>query len=178
MTLETATVLIPFWSPRPHNPQFSRSIIYNVITVRLTGHSSCSPPCVASINFWLVNDCLFFAGHMESELYSWTVIGLHCCRAPCHTGNELFFLPKWLQFAILPEDCSWSFSALFRRPQAGETGRNESQPCAKVSSVKCLYSHRSFCHLLQYNHFIIGSNPLSKKKKKSSYVLYCIHFRK
>lgn len=70
MTLETPTVLVPFWNSRPHNPQFSRSIIYNVITVRLTGHGSCSPPCVASIKFWLANDCLFFAGHMESELYS------------------------------------------------------------------------------------------------------------
>lgn len=87
-----------------------------MITVRLTGHSSCSPHCVASIKFWLVNDCLFFAGHMESALYSlslyshwltpatdvWTVIGPYCCCAPCHTAtnglvspngcNLLFFL--------------------------------------------------------------------------------------
>lgn len=53
-----------------HNPQFSRSIIYNVITVGPTVHSSCSPPCVASIKFWLVNDCPVFAGHMESGVYS------------------------------------------------------------------------------------------------------------
>lgn len=37
--------------PGPHNPQFSRSMIYNVITVSLTGRSSCSAPCVASIMF-------------------------------------------------------------------------------------------------------------------------------
>lgn len=108
MTLETVDIILLLWNIRPHNPQFSRSIIYNVITVGLTGHSSCAPPCVASIKFWFVNDCLFFAGRMESELYSlslyshwltpatdvWTVIGLHCRPAPCHTGNGLFFSPN------------------------------------------------------------------------------------
>lgn len=121
MTLEV--VAVPFWNTRPHNPQFSRSITYNVITVSLAGHSSCSLPCVASIKFWLVNDCLFFAGHMESELYSlslyrhwltpatdaWTVIGLHCCRAPCHTGNRLFFPP---QMAAICYSC-WRLLPIF-----------------------------------------------------------------
>ncbi len=36
------TVLIPTRNIRNHNPPFSRSIIHNVITGGLTGHSSCS----------------------------------------------------------------------------------------------------------------------------------------
>ncbi len=123
VTLNTVTVLIPSGNIRNHNPQFSRSIIYNVITVRLTGHSSCSPPFVASIKFWLVNDCLFFAGHMESADYSlslyshWltpatdvgTVIVLYCWSAPRHFATHWVVFSKWLQFAILSEDYCKSF---------------------------------------------------------------------
>lgn len=144
MTLEVVTVLIPLWNTRPHNPQFSRSIIYNVITVSLTGHSSCSPPCVASIKFWLVNDCLFFAGHMESELYSlslyshwltpvtdvWTVIGLHCCRAPCHTGKGLFFPPQMAAICY----SSWRLLLIFLSSIPGPTSRRDR---AKWISAVC-----------------------------------------
>lgn len=108
MTLKIVTVLIPSRNIRTHNPQFSRSIIYNVITVELTGHSSCSPPCVASIKFWLVNDCLFFAGHMESAVYSlslyshWltlatdvgTVIVLYCWCAPWRIATHGVVFPN------------------------------------------------------------------------------------
>ena len=96
---------------------------YNVITVGLTGHSSCSPPYVACIKLWLVDDCLFFAGHMESAVYSlllyshWltpatdvgTVIVLYCWSAPRHIATHWVVVSKWLQFAILSEDYCKSF---------------------------------------------------------------------
>lgn len=46
----TVTRLTP-QNPRTPNPPFSRSIIYNVITARLSALGSCSPPRVASIKF-------------------------------------------------------------------------------------------------------------------------------
>lgn len=82
-------------NPEPVTPQFSRSIISNVITVQIWRHSSWARSYVASIRFWLVNDCLFFGSHMESAVYSlplyshWLspatdggiVIVLHCWSA-------------------------------------------------------------------------------------------------
>lgn len=108
---------------RTHNPRFSRSIIYNVITVGLTGQGSCSPPYVASIKFWLVNDCLFFAWHMESAVYSpsvyshWltlqtdvrTVIVLYCCSEPWRISTHWVVFSEWLQFFFLSEDYCKSF---------------------------------------------------------------------
>lgn len=84
----------------------------------LTGHSSCSPPYVVSIKFWLVNDCLFFAEHMESAVYSlslyshWltpvtdvgTVIVPYCWSASPRTATHWVVFSKRLQFAILFED--------------------------------------------------------------------------
>lgn len=121
---------INFWT---HNPQSSRSIIYNVITVGLIGPSSCSPLYVASIRFWLVNDCLFFAGHMESAVYSlslhshWltlttdvgTVIVAYCClhpgilqhtRKPCPNGCNLLFFPRITVNLLYSADQKWSLN--------------------------------------------------------------------
>lgn len=152
VTLKIVTVLIPSRNIRTHNPQFNRSIIYNMITVGLTGHSSCSPPYVASIKFWLVNDCLFFAGHMESAVYSlslyshWltlatdvgTVIVLYCWSAPRHISTHRVVLSKWLQFAILSEYYCKSFP-LFCIPEA-DTDRHRTESWAKFDPVTwCLY---------------------------------------
>lgn len=134
------SVLIPRRNIRNHNPQFSRSIIYNVITVELTGHSSCSLPYAASIKFWLVNDCLFFAGHMESAVYSlslyshWltlatdvgAVIVLYCWSAPRRTATHgaVFFL-KWLQFAFLSQDYCESFLLYSAAQKSGKLNDTE-----------------------------------------------------
>lgn len=172
MTLKLVTVLIPSRNIRAHNPQFSRSIIYNVITVGLTGHSSCSPPCVASIKFWLVNDCLFFAGHMESAVYSlslyshWltlatdagTVIVLYCWCAPWHIATHR---------VVFPNGCNLLFFLkiivnLFFFILQPKSWRNGTESRAKFDPVTYSYLGCAavFCNLSLHTTFPTYYDPI------------------
>lgn len=153
-------------SIRMHNPRFSRSITYNVITVELTGHSSCSPPYVAAVRFWLVNDCLFFAGYMESALYSlslyshWltpgtnvgTVIVPHCWSALWIIATHWVAFTQWVQFAILSVDYWESFllHSAAERLEKMEWHQNESWYKFDLAMHLCLECTVVFCYSVSH----------------------------